>query len=44
MRGSGTEPVLRVMADVAGDRPEVEAELLRWLKELVAESAANAQD
>ena len=30
MRGSGTEPVFRIMCDVCGDRPEMEKELLNW--------------
>lgn len=36
MRGSGTEPVFRVMADVEGERPETEAALLGRLRDLVA--------
>ena len=36
MRGSGTEPVFRVMADVEGDCPELEARLLDRLRSLVA--------
>lgn len=35
MRGSGTEPVFRVMAEVKGDAPEAEAALLDWLVDLV---------
>lgn len=35
MRGSGTEPVFRVMADVEGDRPETERTLLEWIRDLV---------
>ncbi len=30
MRGSGTEPVFRVLADVKGDAPELERKLLDW--------------
>ena len=30
MRGSGTEPVFRVLADVKGDAPELERRLLEW--------------
>lgn len=41
MRGSGTEPVFRVMADVEGARPETEAMLLDWLRGLV--EAADSQ-
>lgn len=36
MRGSGTEPVFRVMADVEGARPDTEAALLDRLRDLVA--------
>ena len=42
MRGSGTEPVFRVMADVEGVRPETEAMLLAWLRELVEEADSRA--
>ncbi len=35
MRGSGTEPVFRIMADVEGERPQVESMILDWLRELV---------
>jgi phosphomannomutase len=42
MRGSGTEPVFRVMADVEGDRPELHAKLLDWLRGLVAAASAAA--
>ncbi len=38
MRGSGTEPVLRIMADLRGRDPEGETRLLEWLKEMVKES------
>lgn len=30
MRGSGTEPVFRIMCDVKGDNPEMERKLLEW--------------
>jgi phosphoglucomutase len=36
MRGSGTEPVFRVLADWRGDNPEAEAYLLDWHKEMIA--------
>jgi len=35
MRGSGTEPVFRVMADVKGKNPELETWLLAWHVSLV---------
>lgn len=35
MRGSGTEPVFRVLADVEGDRPEMERELLSWHRGMI---------
>lgn len=35
MRGSGTEPVFRVMADVAGADRRIERELLEWQRSLV---------
>lgn len=35
MRGSGTEPVFRVLADVEGDRREMERELLYWHREMI---------
>ncbi|MCP5462486.1 MAG: phosphatidylglycerol lysyltransferase [bacterium] len=35
MRGSGTEPVFRVMADVKGNKPEMEEALLQWHRTLV---------
>ena len=38
MRGSGTEPVFRVSADVKGSRPQTEAELLRIHTDLIAEA------
>ncbi len=30
MRGSGTEPVFRILCDVKGNNPQTEAELLEW--------------
>lgn len=30
MRGSGTEPVFRILCDVKGNNPQLEAELLEW--------------
>ena len=38
MRGSGTEPVFRVLVDVEGKRPELHNELLEWLRNLVEEA------
>ncbi len=35
MRGSGTEPVFRIMCDVKGDNPEMEKELLEWHTKLI---------
>lgn len=35
MRGSGTEPVFRVLADVKGENLEAEAFLLKWQREMV---------
>lgn len=35
MRGSGTEPVFRVMCDVKGNNPQKEAELLEWETKLL---------
>ena len=35
MRGSGTEPVFRILAEVKGTNPKAEAELLSWLSDLV---------
>lgn len=40
MRGSGTEPVFRVMADVAGKDNRMERDLLSWLRQMV-ETADN---
>lgn len=38
MRGSGTEPVFRVMCDVKGDKPEMEESLLKWETELIQQA------
>ena len=35
MRGSGTEPVFRIMCDVKGNNPEMEKELLEWETTLI---------
>ncbi len=42
MRGSGTEPVLRVMADLRGRDPEGEAYLLDWQRSMVEAAASSA--
>lgn len=36
MRGSGTEPVFRVLADWKGDSPDAEAYFLDWHKQMIA--------
>ncbi len=36
MRGSGTEPVFRILCDVRGDNKKMEADLLAWETELLA--------
>ncbi|MDR2397315.1 MAG: phosphatidylglycerol lysyltransferase [Spirochaetaceae bacterium] len=38
MRGSGTEPVFRVMADAAGDDPAMERDLIQWQRRMVMEA------
>ena len=38
MRGSGTEPVFRIMAEIQGNRREAEKELCRWQRKMVAEA------
>ena len=38
MRGSGTEPVFRIMCDVRGDNAEEEKALLAWETELLEKS------
>jgi phosphoglucomutase len=35
MRGSGTEPVFRVLADVEGNRPDLEQYLLEWHRQTI---------
>ena len=35
MRGSGTEPVFRIMCDVKGDKPDMEKALLEWETDLI---------
>lgn len=35
MRGSGTEPVFRVMCDVKGNNSEMEKELLQWHSDMI---------
>ena len=39
MRGSGTEPVFRIMTDIEGDNPEGMKTLLAWQRELVSKAA-----
>lgn len=38
MRGSGTEPVFRIMCDVKGNKPEEERALLSWETEMLMEA------
>jgi phosphoglucomutase len=38
MRGSGTEPVFRVMADAEGPDPSMERDLIRWQRRMVIEA------
>lgn len=38
MRGSGTEPVFRILADIEGEEPEKEEWLLNWHRELIEKS------
>jgi len=40
MRGSGTEPVFRIMCDVKGNNPEMEKALLQWETELIQKADA----
>ena len=44
MRGSGTEPVFRVMCDVKGNKPKDEASLLEWHSKMIAEADSLAKD
>ena len=38
MRGSGTEPVFRIMCDVRGDKAEEEKALLAWETDLLGKA------
>ena len=38
MRGSGTEPVFRVMADIEGSSRENEKYLLNWHREIITKA------
>lgn len=38
MRGSGTEPVFRIMCDVKGNNPEMEKNLLQWETEMLVKA------
>ena len=38
MRGSGTEPVFRILADIRGTKAQKERELLDWLTQMVLEA------
>jgi phosphoglucomutase len=38
MRGSGTEPVFRIMADIEGAKPDMERRLLAWHRDMVIEA------
>lgn len=38
MRGSGTEPVFRIMCDVKGQKPQVEKDLLAWESKMLLEA------
>ncbi len=40
MRGSGTEPVFRIMCDVKGKNPDMEKALLEWETELIKKADA----
>ena len=40
MRGSGTEPVFRVMCDVKGDRAKQEHRLLEWETQMLLKADA----
>jgi phosphoglucomutase len=42
MRGSGTEPVFRVMADAEGPDKRLERELIEWQRRMVLEADAGA--
>jgi len=38
MRGSGTEPIFRLMAEIRGARPEAEAALIAWHRAMISEA------
>lgn len=38
MRGSGTEPVFRIMCDVKGNNPEMEKSLLQWETDMISKA------
>jgi len=38
MRGSGTEPIFRLMAEIRGVRPEAEAALTAWHRAMISEA------
>jgi phosphomannomutase len=38
MRGSGTEPVFRLLVDVEGERPELFDYLLNWQRSMIEEA------
>ena len=44
MRGSGTEPVFRIMCDVKGNAPELEKALLSWETEMLEKADEAAAD
>jgi len=44
MRGSRTEPVFRVLADVKGDKPQLERSLLRWHRALIRKACRLASE
>jgi phosphoglucomutase len=41
MRGSGTEPVFRIMADVEGSDKRIERALIEWQRQMVTEADQN---
>lgn len=43
MRGSGTEPVFRILADVYGANPELEEKLLAWQRSMIQRADAVAK-
>jgi phosphoglucomutase len=42
MRGSGTEPVFRIMADVEGSEKKLERDMIEWLRQMVVEADKDA--